>query len=384
VPSMRPGNPLNIYATLDVRAVINCKGAYTMLGASKPWPDLYSVMQEASRYFVDLGELQDKIGERLARLIGTESAMVTSGAAAAITLGTCGCLTGNDLGKIQHLPALTGRKTEVIIQAAHRNPFDHCVRSTGAKLLVVRTKAQFLSAAGPKTAMMYYLGSAQHSPVSLEECLEVAKKAGFPIMVDAANMLPPWENVKKMATVGADLICISGGKHMRGPQNTGILAGRRDLIRGARLNSGPHEDTLGRPMKVGRGEMVAVLIAAERYAKLDFVAIQSAWMKQAQFLVRELSTIPGVTSEFAPYETVRRIPRVAVSWNEQEMKLSAAECQKQLLEGSPRIAVLENQPQGILLAMFMADPGDERLVVRRFRQIFSAIRDLRSRKGSTR
>jgi len=345
-----------------------------MIGASKPWPDLYRVMKEASSHFVDLCELQDKVGERLAKLVGTEASMVTSGAAAAITLGACACLTGEDPEKICRVPELRGTKTEILIQASHRNPFDHCLRNTGAKLNVVETWDQLLNAAGTQTAMMYFLGSAERSPISLKQCLQVAREAAFPVMVDGANMLPPWENVQQAAAAGADLICISGGKHMRGPQSAGILAGRRELIASARLNSGPHEDTLGRPMKVGREEMVAILIAAERYAKLNFTAIQSAWMKQAQFVIREVATVPDVNATMAPFEEVRRIPRVAISWNEQKLGLTSTSCEQQLWDGTPRIAVLRNEPQGILLAMFMADPGDERLVVRRIKEIFSVAR----------
>lgn len=348
-------------------------GAYTAIGASKPWPDLFGAMQEAAKNFVDIHELQAKIGQCLARLVGTEAAMVSSGAAGAITLGTCACLTGKDLANIRQLPDITSSKREVVIQAPHRNPFDHCVRSTGAKLVVVENVDQFRNVVGDNTAMMYFLGSAQSSPIPLECCLEVARDVGFPLLVDAANMLPPWENVRRVASLKVDLVCISGGKHMRGPQGSGILAGRHDLIEAALLNSSPYEDTFGRSMKVGRDEMVALWLAAERYARLDFAAMEALWLRQAEYLVQHLSAIPDLKVEIAPYESVRRIPRVKISWDEKMLRFTGDECEKRLLEGEPRIAVLRSHLQGIVLAPFMADPGDERLVARRFQEIFSTL-----------
>src|SRR6185436_95179 len=163
----------------------------------------------------------------------------------------------------------------------------------------VENKEQLQRAAGPGTAMMYYLGAESHdweweTPVSLEECLAIARKAGFPVLVDAANMLPPWENIRKLAAQGVDMICISGGKHMRGPQCSGILAGRKDLIQAAVMNSSANSDSHGRPMKVGREEMIGVWLAAERYSKLDFEAMDRQCARQADYLQAQLAKIPGL------------------------------------------------------------------------------------------
>ena len=233
-----------------------------------------------------LEELQEKIGERLSKLI-SEAAMVTTGAAGAITLGTCASLTGADPEKIRRLPDLTGMKSEVLIQKRHRNNFDHAIRNTGVKLIEVESKDQLVGAISDRTAMLYYLGgssSPQDTVVPLEECLAICKKAGFPVLVDGANLLPAWDNIQKLTPMGVDLICISGGKHMRGPQCSGILAGRKDLIRAALVNSSPHEDALGRPMKVGREEMIGVWLAAEKYSKLDFEALDRQCVEQSELL----------------------------------------------------------------------------------------------------
>ena len=365
----------NVYQELGIQPVLNFRGTHTVIGASKEWPELHEAMGEAARHFVVLDELQDKIGERLAKLIGCEDAMVTTGAAGGITLGTCASLTGSDREKVRRLPDLTGMKTEVVIQKVHRNGYDHAVRNTGVKIIDVESKEQLLNAVGPQTAMMYYLGGstgdwAWETPVPLEECLSIAHKVGFPVLVDAANMLPPWGNLQKLAALGTDLICTSGGKHMRGPQCSGILAGRKDLVRAARLNSNPHSDSLGRPLKVGREEMVGVYLAAEKYSRLDFAALERESFEQAEFLSRELKKIPGMEVSYEPQDRTRRVHRVIARWDEAKQKLTAKECEKQLMEGQPRIGVLTHNSGGLLFTVFMNDPGDEKQAAKRMKEIF--------------
>ena len=367
----------NVYQELGIEPVLNFRGTHTVIGASKEWPELHEAMGEAARHFVVLDELQDKIGERLAKLIGCEDAMVTTGAAGGITLGTCASLTGSDNEKVRRLPDLTGMKTEVVIQKVHRNGYDHAVRNTGVKIIDVESKEQLLNAVGPQTAMMYYLGGstgdwAWETPVPLEECLAIAHKVGFPVLVDAANMLPPWGNLQKLAALGTDLICTSGGKHMRGPQCSGILAGRKDLVRAARLNSSPHSDSLGRPLKVGREEMVGLYLAAEKYSRLDFAALERQSFEQAEFLSRELKKIPGMEVSYEPQDRTRRVHRVIARWDEAKQKLTAKECEKQLMEGQPRIGVLTHNSGGLLFTVFMNDPGDEKQAARRMKEIFGA------------
>ncbi len=367
------------YNQLGIRPVINCRGTHTVIGASKMWPELHDAMAEASRQYVVLDELHDKIGARLADLIGSEDAMVTTGCAGAITLGTCASLTGMDSAKVRQLPNLTGMKTEAIIQKIHRNGYDHAVRNTGLKIIEVEGKEQMRNAACERTAMMYYLGGESGDsewttdPVPLEDCLDLGRRAGFPVLVDAANMLPAWDNIRKLGAMKTDLICLSGGKHMRGPQCSGILAGRRDLVRAARLNASPHPDSLGRPLKVGREEMVGVWMAAEKYSRLDFAALDRQCASQAEYLSSELKKIPGMQVSFAPHDRTRRVHRVKAEWEEKALGISRDECEKQLLEGEPRIAVLRHHG-AIMFTLFMHDPGDEKLVARRMREIFGSAR----------
>jgi uncharacterized pyridoxal phosphate-dependent enzyme len=365
------------YEQLGIRPVVNFQGTMTTLGASKMWEDLHEAAAQASREYVVLEELQEKIGKRLSALIGCEDAMVTTGAAAAICLGTCASLTGSDTKNVRQLPDLTGMKNEVIIQKVHRNGYDHAVRNTGARIVDVESERALIDAIGDQTAMMYFLGGTSgdwrwETPISLERCLEITRRAGVPLMVDAANMLPPWDNVKRLAGLGVDLICISGGKHMRGPQCSGILAGRRDLIQSARLNSSPHSDSLGRPIKVGREEMVTAWLTAEKYSRLDFDAIDRQCVRQAEYLERELSTVPGLKLERTPVDRTRKIRRVQVHWDEQALGITAGDVERLLMEGEPRIAVGRAQPQGIELTVFMNEAGDEKTAVKRLREILKA------------
>jgi uncharacterized pyridoxal phosphate-dependent enzyme len=370
-------NSSGVYAQLGIRPVVNLSGTQTIYGASKIREELHDAMAEASREYVVLAELQEKVGERLARLTNCESAMVTTGAAGAICLGTCASLTGEDIAKVRRLPDLTGMKSEVIIQKVHRNGYDHAVRTTGVRINEVETLDQLREACGPQTAMMYYLGGTSHDyeqepAIPLDQCLAVTKKAGVPVLIDAANMLPPWSNIPKLGSLGVDLIAISGGKHMRGPQCSGILAGRKDLIRAALLNSSPNSDSLGRPMKAGREEIIGCWLACEKYAKFDFDAIDRESDRQAAYLMAQLQKIKGLTAEKTPFDRTRRVHRVKVTWDESKLGINARQVMQELRDGEPRIVVLRANPQGIEFTVFMNDPGDEKLAARRMREIFDA------------
>ena len=267
--------PSGIYASLGLRPVLNFQGPVTTVGAAKMLPEIQSAMAEAARDFAVLEEVKDAVGARIAKMCGTESALVTSGTCGSISLATYACLTGEDTGKVRQLPNLEGMKSEVIIQKPHRNGYDHAVRSAGVKIVDVDSREQLIQALNPRTAMVYYLGGtrgdwAWETPVPLGECVQLAKQAGVPVLIDAANLLPSWDNIARVVATGVDLVAFSGGKDIRGPQSSGVLAGRADLIRAAWLNSSPHSDSMGRAMKVNKEEMIGLLLAigALREARL--------------------------------------------------------------------------------------------------------------------
>lgn len=370
-----PARMDGVYSSLGIRPLINFQGTMTTLGASKMAPEVHAAMAEASRDYVFLEEVKDKVGERIAKLAGTEAALVTSGAAGAIALGTYACLTGDDHAKARQLPDLTGMKTEAIIQKRHRNGYDHAVRSAGLKIVEVETREQLANALGKQTALLYYLGGTSHdwtweTPIPLDECLKLTRAAGVPILVDAANMLPPWDNIPKLAATGVDLLAVSGGKHIRGPQSSGILAGRRDLIRAAWINSSPHSDSQGRGMKVNREEMIGLMVALERYAKLDFSALDRECDRQADYLMAQFRKL-GLTVEKLPFDRTRRVHRVKVTWDEKARGMKTADVERQLRDGEPRIVVLRaSGGQGFEFTVFMNDPGDEKIAAARMAEIF--------------
>ena len=367
----------DVYRELGLRPVVNFQGTYTSIGASKQAQEVFEAQAAAASEYVVIEELQEKIGERLSKLIGCEQAMVSTGTAGAMAIGTYACVAGDDPKKIRQLPDVTGMRSEVVIQKLHRNGYDHAIRSAGVKIVEVEGLEELANSLTEKTAMIYHLGGttgdwAWKGHAELEDVLRVAKKAGVPVMVDAANMLPPWKNIRKLASMGTDLICVSGGKHMRGPQCSGILAGRKDLIHSAWMNSNPHSDSSGRPMKVGREEMVALWIAAENYARQDFGAIDRASRREADWLQKELAKIRGLRLGRVPFERTRRVHRVVVEWDEPALGVTTKQLKEQLFAGEPRIAVAGNPGQGIQLTVFMNEAGEERVVARRMREIFQA------------
>lgn len=365
-----------VYQRLGLRPVLNFQGTVTTVGASKQWPELFEAQKEAAQEYIVLEELQNAIGKRLAKLAGTDSAMVTTGAAGSIAIGTYACIAGNDPKSIKQLPDLDGMKNEVIIQRVHRISYDHAVRGAGVKIVEVETLEDLRRAINPKTAMMYFLPGNTNDRswgddwISLEDTLAVTKASGVPVLADCANVLPPWDNIPKLAKTGVDLLAISGGKHMRGPQCSGILAGPQDLIQAAWLNSNPHSDSNGRPMKVGREEMIALWLACEKYATLDFKRIDRQSSRQAARLARQLRKISGLDVRRAGFSRMRRVHRVVASWDEQTMGLSAREVHLKLMEGDPRIAAALALPQGIQFTVFMNEPGEEAVVASRMREIF--------------
>jgi len=364
----------NIYERLGVRTRINAKGTYTFLTGSLMPPEVAQAMEQASRHYVWLLELQQAVGERIAKMLGVEAAMVTSGAAGAIMLGTAACTTGKDPEKVQRLPDLTGMKSEVIIQKTHRNAFDHAIRNTGVKLVVVETPEELENAISEKTAMMYFLNEAQNrGQVGLEKFVEVGKHRGVPTFNDAAADVPPPSHLSDYNKMGFDLVAFSGGKGLRGPQCAGLLLGRKDLIEAALLNNNPHEDTLGRPCKVGKEEIVGMFVALERYLNVDHEAEWKDWEARLDTIDRVVSSVPGVrTGRFVP-EVANHVPHLSIQWDEKALGITKTECAKQLEDGEPSIICLaEEYPQGLSVTPFMLQPGEEKIVARRLKEIFTA------------
>src|SRR6202049_2358976 len=314
------GNP---YEELGVPTVINCQGTMTVLGGSLPHPELEAVMTMAGRHFVPIAELEVAAGNRIAQMLKLPdgySAIVTSGAAAAIQSGLAGILTGDNQALIRQLPDLTGMKSEVIIQKSHRNPFDHQLRSTGIKLIEIETQDQLRAAVNDRTAMMHFSNFANAAgQIKVDEWVKLAKQYNIPCMNDAAADTPPVSHLWDYAYMGYDLIAFSGGKAIRGPQCAGMLIGRKDLVSYALLNNSPHEDTLGRSQKVGKEEIVGMVKALESYLHEDHEALNKEWQRRLELISMRVKTIPGISTEFPAPGIANHVPHLKISWDPQHV-----------------------------------------------------------------
>src|ERR1700681_217447 len=327
------GNP---YDELGVTTVINCEGTMTMLGGSLLRPELESVMAMAGRHFVSIPALEAAAGKRIAemlRLPDSYTALVTSGAAAAMQSGLAGILTGDNEALIRQLPDLTGMKSEVIIQKSHRNPFDHQLRSTGVKLIEIETREQLRQAVNDRTAMMHFSNFANATgQIKVDEWAKLAKQYNLPCMNDAAADTPPVSHLWDYTNMGYDLVTFSGGKAMRGPQCAGLLIGRKELVANALLNNSPHEDTIGRSQKVGKEEIVGMVKALELYLNEDHDAMWKQWQDQLEYVSRQVTKIPGVNTSFFVPDIANHVPHMAIDWDSAKISVTHAEVSKSLRE----------------------------------------------------
>lgn len=360
-------------AMLGVPPIINAAGVYTMMTASLMRPECVRAIAAMSTKFVRLNELHDAVGKRIAKMLGAEAAMVPSGAAAALTVGTAGVLTGANQAFIERIPDLTGMKSEVIIQKSHRFPYDHMVRNCGVKLIEVETRAEMVAAIGAKTAMLLFLNKADHlGQVKMKEFVAIGKEYKIPTFNDAAADVPPVENLFKPIQLGFDLVAVSGGKGIRGPQSAGILAGRADLIAAARLNTSPNSDSIGRCCKVNKEEMVGMMVALESFLKEDHKALWREWEKRVETMRRVIGKLPGVkATPFVP-EIANSVPHLRVEWDVKKLGMTEKDVMKQLREGQPSIELVPTDPQpgqGVEIASWMLQPGEAEIIAGRFEEV---------------
>jgi uncharacterized pyridoxal phosphate-dependent enzyme len=366
------GNP---YEELGVNTVINCQGTMTMLGGSVIRPELEAVMAQAGRHFVHIPELEVAAGKRITEMLKLPDgydAIVTSGAAAAMQSGLAGILTGDNEQFIQQLPDLTGMKSEVIIQKSHRNPFDHQLRSTGVKLVVVETREELRNAVNERTAMMHFSNFANaEGQIKVDEWVKLAKEFKIPCMNDAAADTPPVSHLWEYAQMGYDLITFSGGKAIRGPQCAGLLLGRKDLVAYALLNNSPHEDTLGRSQKVGKEEIIGMVKALELYLNEDHDALWKQWQTRLEYIAGQLARVPAVSTSFFVPDIANHVPHMQITWDEGHIPLTVKEASQQLRESKPSIVIGggEGKP-GLSMNSFMLQPGEHRTVAARLIRLF--------------
>ncbi len=360
------GHTGNVYEELGVTTVINGQGTMTMLGGSLMRPEVESVMAMAGRHFVNIPELEVAAGKRIAEMLKLPpdySALVTSGAAAAMLSGLAGILTRDNPQFIRQIPDLTGMKSEVIIQKSHRNPFDHQLRTTGIRLVEVVDRDDLRKAVNEKTAMMHFSNFANAAgQIKVDEWAKLGKEYKVPTFIDAAADTPPVSHLWDYANMGYDLIAFSGGKAIRGPQCAGLLVGRKDLVSYALLNNSPHEDTIGRSQKVGKEEIVGMVKALECYLQEDHDALNKEWQHRLELISTEVSSVPGVTTKFLVPDIANHVPHMEIRWDKR-ISATPKDIAGALRKGKPAI-ILSTGEEGEVLSLnsFMLQPGEDKTI----------------------
>jgi L-seryl-tRNA(Ser) seleniumtransferase len=376
----------SIYTKLfGIRPIVKCRCHTTVWGGSRMPAEVMRAMLEANEYFVDMYELFEAAGKRIAEVMGAEAAMVTAGGSSALTLGAAACLTGTDPDKVRAVPNVTWARRECLIHKAHRDAYDRAFASAGMVTREFESRQELVNAIGDETAMLSALAGTEHRPgppnmVTVQEILEIGKKGGIPTLVDAADEIPPENSLTRYTKMGFDLVVFSGGKGLLGPQSTGILAGRKDLIAAAAMNGFPNT-ALGRGMKVGKEAVVGLVTAIDLYVSQDHDLVHETWNKKARYIADQLQGVPGLQVEYRLTDHVREhaFTDVRVRWDRQVLPLTGKQVDERLRAGEPRVVVElipARQPSGdsegfTIYTRNMRD-GEEILAARRLKQFFQS------------
>ena len=369
----------DLFQSIGVRPVINAKGTFTIISGSQSLPEVKQAMLEASKHYVHLDELMDGVGKRLAELTGAEWGIVTNGCAAALTHATAACIAGADPEKLQRLPNLTGLKNEVIAPRHSRNVYDHAIRMLGVRMVDVETVEQLQKAFNPRTAMVMVLAQpvADREPLSTQTVCRIAKEHNVPVIVDAAAEILTIPN--KHLQAGAEMVCYSGGKCLRGPQAAGLLLGRKDLVRAAWLHSAPHH-AFGRSLKVGKEETMGMLAAVEAWVKRDYQAEFKVWESWLADMAKTVTRVEGVTTEVRqPNGLSNHAPQLVIRWDGGKTGITGREVEKLLYDTEPRIVLGNasgdrrgNMASSVTIMPYMMMPEDHKVVAERIRTVLAS------------
>ena len=365
--SSSPSKPQrNIFKELGIRTFINAAGTYTALSASTMYDEVLDTIQFASQHYAAINEVQDAVGKKIAELCHAEAAMVTAGCWSALVLGTAGVITGDDRRKVAMLPNnLSELKSEVLVQRTHNHGYSHALTNTGAKLIEVETVADVRKAINPKTAMMWFLNYAEpNGQINAKEWVDLGKEYGIPTMIDMAADATPVENLWKFNDMGFSLVCVSGGKGLRGPQSAGILMGKQDLIAAARLNAPPNSGNIGRGMKVNKEEIIGMYVALEKFINSDHKVMWKMWEDRIAVIVDAVKAVDGVTTNVTVPEIANITPTLSISWDQEKIKVNGNEMRTRLREGTPSIEMMGGRDNVIITAWMMHD-GDAEIVASR-------------------
>jgi L-seryl-tRNA(Ser) seleniumtransferase len=374
------------YSKLGIMPFINAAGTYTILTASTMPPPVRAAVNRSALTPVGLIGLQKAAGEYLAKRLQCEAALVTDGAASAVTLSTAACVTLGRERAVLNVPNdMTDLPNEVLIQRAHRYEYDHAIRCCGVKMVEVETLEDYDRAFTPRTAMAHFFNAAQDGQISREDWVRIAHKHGVPASNDAAADVPPKSRLWEYTQMGFDLVQISGGKGLRGPQNSGLLLGRKDLIEAAAKNNNPYSDTVGRGMKVSKEQIIGMVAAVDWFLDQDEDAMRAEFQKRAELIATAVQKIPSVETRIFVPPVANNVPHLLITYDMKQVNISAKDVQTQLLQGTPSIALnpatggnpgglmkgLPAGPNVIVVGVWMMQPGEDAVVARRLHEVLS-------------
>jgi len=379
---------VDYYEKLGVTKIINAAGTYTALTASIMPPSVVAAVEEAAKHPVRLAELQKKAGEYLARRLRCEAALVTAGAASGVTLGTAACMTVANPDAVLRMPADTAEmKNEVVVQKTHRYDYDHALSNCGIRFVEVETLDQYEKAFTPRTVMAHFFNAAESTPISREDWIRVAHSHGVPCFNDAAADVPPISNLWNYTGMGFDLVTFSGGKGMRGPQNTGLLLGKKELIDAAMKNAMPLSNTVGRGMKVAKEQIVGMVAAVDWFLSLTDASMEAEFRTRAERIAAELKSIPTLEHSITIPEVANHVPHLLLSYDRQRIGLTSAAVAARLRAETPSIELNpatedrahlpfvggtpDPNRETIVVGVWMLQPGEEQIVARRLKEVLT-------------
>lgn len=368
------GKGRNLVKELGIRTFINAAGTYTTMSASLMHEEVMDAIDQSAKEFCMLNEVQDKVGEKIAQMVHAEAAMVTAGAFSALTLGMASILTGTDAEKIKRLPHRlqeAGMKSEVLLQKGHFDGYEQALHNTGATIIPVETAEDVARAVNEKTASMHFLNcNALEGKIMHDEWLELAKKYNLPATIDIAADVPPVTNLWKYNDMGFSFVALSGGKAIRGPQSTGILMGKKEIIAGARLNDSPNGVTIGRGMKVNKEEMLGMYAALDKYINEDHDKEWKMWEDNIGYINDAVKKVKGITTEITVPPIANHTPKLTISWDKNIVHLDQKQLGEKLRNGEPSIEVISwgDPDNNISLTVFMLKKGEHKIVAKRIQQ----------------
>ena len=362
----------NMYRSIGVRPLINARGTFTIITGSQTLPEVKRAMEQASRSYVQMDELMDSVGQRLAELSGAEWGIITNGCAAGLTHCTSASIAGGNPERMQRVPNLAGLKSEVIVPDYSHNVYDHAIRMLGVKLIIVKNKAELDAAFNERTAMAYVLaGPGDDGPLGTRVVAEATRRHNVPLVVDAAAEVLTFKPNVHLAR-GANVVAYSGGKCMRGPQAGGLLLGEKKFLQAAWINSAPHH-AFGRSLKVGKEEIMGMLAAVEMWVKRDHKAEWATWESWLNQIAGSVKRVDGVTATVRQpsADLSNRTPELRVQWDPAKLGITGQNVFKLLLDTEPRINLAASSPNSVSVVPYQMQPGDEKVVADRLYEVLS-------------